>query len=1025
MRNCRNGTVLLVGLVWLGCFVAASSAEASPPTKSEAASPEYDRDIRPILARNCFACHGPDEASREADLRLDQSAVQAVDPESPLDSELILRIRSEDQEVLMPPAESGKKLTANEKQLIESWVLQGASYQRHWAFVPPTQREVPVGSAWAKNEIDHFVEQRIRAANITASAEAHPQILIRRLTLDLTGLLPSIEDVDAFALEYRHAPDETYQRWVKKLMDSNRYGERWARPWLDLARYSDTNGYEKDRPRSIWPYRDWVINALNEDKPFDDFSIEQLAGDMLPEASESQRIATGFHRNTMLNEEGGIDPLEYRYYAMVDRVATTGTVWMGLTIGCAQCHSHKYDPISHRDYYQMMALLNNADEPDVEVTTDAIRQRKRRIESQLESLVAELESQFPSDRELEVELSEWIKQKQQRVSSWTVAVPVSFHSNLPKLERMDDNSIFASGDFTKRDEYKIELDCSEVTAPISAIRLEVLPDDRLPAAGPGRAYYEGRQGDFFLSELQLEDANGPLKFKSGSRSYGKIAVGSGNAVAANVFDGEGSTGWSTANGEGRRHTLVLNLEQPVDAKRLTVNMLFERHFVAALGRFRFSVTTKPEDSEALGLSTRLEQILLRSRDQWSPTEIQAVRSAFLRDTELLAEARKPIEKLEAQLRERTTTLVMQERPADNRRKTYRHHRGEWLSPREQVVPGVPEIFSRGADREEKSGTQTSVSNRLGFARWLVSRQNPLVARVVVNRAWRQLMGHGLVRSDGDFGTQAEPPTHPKLLDWLAVEFMNQGWSMKWLHRKIVTSATYRQQSRLTDELRTTDPTNQLYARGPRYRVDAETIRDMMLCASGLLSDKIGGPSVKPPQPDSVTSLAYGSPRWNASEGDARYRRSLYTFNKRTAPFAAFTTFDAPTGENCIVKRSRSNTPLQALTLLNDQMYTEMAEAMGKLAAEHAAELRGKDDSKNAEELLNAPDPLNGAIKLVFRRLLSRKPTERETERLRSFYRQQSEQLAEDKNATPAEIELGAYTRLARVLMNLDEVIMQH
>ena len=892
-------------------------------------------------------------------------------------------------------------MSDKEREILTQWIRGGAKYEQHWAFVKPKKPAVPsLGGGGPSTEIDRFLQMQQQENEVAPAAEADPYTLVRRIYVSLIGILPTIEEADEFVHDSR---DDAYARLVTKLLASKHYGERWARPWLDMARYSDTNGYEKDRPRSIWPYRDWVIDALNNDMPFDQFTVEQLAGDMLPDATLSQRIATGFHRNTMLNEEGGIDPLEYRFYAMVDRVATTSTVWMGLTMGCAQCHTHKYDPISHTDYYRFMALLNNADEPDL--ATDDDLQRRRELQEEIDTLEASLPERFP-DGGFDEALSTWIADQQKHAANWVSLEPTSLHSNLPKLEKLADNSIFASGDFTKRDEYAITLKVPTSEA-ITAIRLEVLPDERLPAGGPGRAYYEGRKGDFFLSELTLRANEKELTYNSSSRSFGKIAVGSGNAEATNVYDGDGSTGWSTATREGERHSLVLNLEKPIVTSSLDVKMLFERHFVAGLGRFRFAVTTANNEVRALDLDERTETILASPQSNWSEADRGDVALAFARRSPQLKDARKPVEKLQAKLSSRPFTMVMQERPADNPRNTNRHHRGEWLSPREEVTGGVPAVF---AQREIGQP-----ANRLELAKWLVSENNPLVARVVVNRAWRQLMGYGLVRSDGDFGTQADPPTHPALLDWLATEFVENGWSMKWLHRKIVTSAAYRQQSNITPAQLQSDPQNRFFARATRYRVDAETVRDMMLSASGLLSPKIGGPSVRPPQPKSVTSIAYGSTKWDVSAGEDRYRRSLYTFNKRTAPFAAYTTFDGPTGENCIVKRNRSNTPLQSLTLLNDEMFMEFARALGQRAAKQA----GSVDDK---------------IEFMFRCLLTRPPTKAEKRRLVAYHEVQQERFAEaDEGLDATEVmgdassntETATLVLVARVLMNLDEVITQH
>lgn len=981
-------------------------------------TPNFNREIRPVLARSCFPCHGPDEEERQADLRLDvrDEAVKAgafrVDAYE--ESELLLRVFSPDPDTRMPPADSGHQLTATQKELLRKWVLAGAKYEKHWSFIPPKRPAIPKvrNTKWVRNEIDRFLLARLEQEGLTPATEADRTALVRRVYLDLIGLPPTPEQAAEFV---QNDDPGAYGKLVDRLLASKHYGERWGRLWLDLARYSDTNGYEKDRPRSIWPYRDWVINALNDDMPFDQFTIEQLAGDMLPGATVSQRIATGFHRNTMLNEEGGIDPSEYRFYAMVDRVATTGAVWLGLTTGCAQCHTHKYDPITHTDYYRLFALLNNADEPDLTVPDAAIEKRRASVEAQIEAEIAALPAKFPpepgegSDEELRqshfhVRFEKWLNEERSRAVRWHVVRPWHFKGDQARLEVLPDGSVFASGDANKVEVYELgfHLDQQEgldASRALTGIRLEVLPDDRLPAGGPGRAFYEGRKGDFFLSELTLTAGVDKQAFQSGSVSFGKLSIGSGTAEAENVFDGKGSTGWSTSTRPGEPHQLVLTLE-PVIAQSISLGMLFERHFAASLGRFRFSITFDEGPVVASRIPADLEAALAEA-DSLDPGTLAKLKRQFLLTTPLLTEARKKLDGLRKQLPELPHTMVFRERPADFPRPTFRHHRGEYLSPRERVEPALPSLFSNFENGVEP--------NRLNFARWLVSEKNPLVARVTVNRAWRAFFGIGLVETSADFGTQSNPPSHPELLDWLAVEFMANGWSIKKLHRLIVTSAAYRQSSRLSPELLKRDPRNRLLARGPRFRVDAETVRDIMLSSSSLLSTKFGGPSVYPPQPASVTALAYGGAKWPVSKGEDRYRRSLYTFNKRTAPYAAYTVFDGPTGENCLPRRNRSNTPLQALTLLNDEMFLEMARALGRTAENREGDVKEK-------------------AKWIFQSLVTRAPRESELASLVSYVEAQQKRIeakeiaAERIGGAGASSRAAAFSMLARSLMNLDEVI---
>jgi hypothetical protein len=843
------------------CLTAALllSAESQQQLTFGAEGPSFSRDIRPILASRCFACHGPDEEHRGGDLRLDEreAAIEAgaLLPGKADDSELIRRIFSTDPDEKMPPPDAKEQLSDKQRSLLRDWVNSGGEYEPHWAFVKPVQHTPPATGFDDRvhNDIDRFVFARLETEGLRPSAEADRYALVRRAYLDLIGLPPTPEEADAFAAD---TDPRAYENLVDRLLDSQQYGERWARVWLDLARYSDTNGYEKDRPRSIWPYRDWVIKALNADMPYDQFTIEQLAGDMLPGATLDQHIATGFHRNTMLNEEGGIDPLEYRFYSMVDRVATTGAIWLGLTVNCAQCHTHKYDPILHSEYYGLMALLNNADEPDLPIPDPTVVKQREQLLAQIDKLESELVAAFPplaaADRSSEPatearlrqqnfdqSFARWLDQQRETAVAWAVLRPTELKSNLPRLEVLEDGSIFSTGDITKRDVLTLTFNLAADQLPVTALRLEALPDERLPAGGPGRAYYEGRKGDFFLSEVAARFGDAPVSFSGGSQSFGKISIGSGNASTENVFDGDGSTGWATAGREGEAHQIVLNLKEPLTiAGGLTIELLFERHFAASLGRFRISATSDEGTPAATTLPVELEAALA-SKGELSDQTREQLRRQYLRVAPELAEARKPIDALRRRLPDLPHTMVMRERPDDNVRPTYRHHRGEYLSSRELVEPNIPAIFNDGSP---------APTNRLEFARWLVSDGNPLVARVAVNQAWQAFFGIGLVASSDDFGTQSDPPTHPRLLDWLAEEFVASGWSMKTLHRLIVTSATYRQRVTVTPELLERDPNNELLARGPRFRLPAETVRDIMLKASGLLSPKMFGPSVYPHSP---------------------------------------------------------------------------------------------------------------------------------------------------------------------------------
>lgn len=1168
---------------------------------------DFNRDIRPILSDKCFRCHGPDANARQADLRLDsrtglfseRDGIKPIIPGKPNNSEAIQRILSKDPDLHMPPADSKKTLTKQQIAKLVKWVEQGAPWKRHWSFEPPRMAKLPSVKRedWPRNAIDYFILARQEPAALSPSPEANPFKLVRRLYLDLIGLPPTPEEADkwiARLVDDDRIDEKVYDELVDHLLDSKHYGERWARRWLDLARYADTNGYEKDRDRSIWPYRDWVIKALNADMPFDQFTIEQIAGDMLPNATIEQRIATGFHRNTMLNEEGGIDPLEFRFHAMTDRVATTGTTWLGLTIGCGQCHSHKYDPISQQEYYQFMAFLNNADEPDLDLPDAEVDTKYASNLNRAETLLGDLAEKWPVDeirwetpkpesiasesqtkarvlkdrsvlfaapnqkidvytvrfnttaskidrirlealphsslpksgpghgtngefslsqfsvtvapinsdddsvtvritkaeassardrqsitsafdgsdetawspnpkekrgtnrhsaifrietpigfeggtrfsvslvqssgqsqtigrlrlslgtafdrpiaerrREIvEREFAGWLDRERQRTARWVPLRPSKVTANLPLLTIEDDDSVFASGDTAKVDTYELLYPVSQ--SGITAIRLEALPDERLPAHGPGSTYYEGTKGDFFLGEFQIQVDGKPIRLSRASHNYAKNRFGNNPVSAALAIDGDLQTGWSVDGRQGERHTAVFVTEQPIkQAKKLRLKMVFGRHFPSSLGRFRISVTTRKDGAEARDFSTAVEELLLLPDEKLAPAERKRLKVEFLLQAAELAQHAKTIRELRKRPKF-TTTLVMSERPRQNPRPTHLHKRGEFLLPTEKVEPATPAALNAFPPNVPR--------NRLGFARWLVSPENPLTARVVVNRHWSAFFGRGIVATSEDFGLQGDPPTHPKLLDWLAIDFVKQGWSLKRLHKTIVMSATYRQSSKMRAES-DGDPGNRLLTRMPRFRLEAEIMRDATLQAAGLLSTKAGGPPVRPAQPAGVTEVAWGSPAWNVSQGEDRHRRSIYTFIKRTAPFAMFNTFDAPSGEACIARRDVSNTALQALTLLNDVMFIEAARAMGR-------ELSQRDGNDIAK------------VTYCFRRLLTRPPSEYEVSRLIRFVKTQRQRFeskelnAETVTGTKSEtsIEHATWTTLVRAMFGLDEAITRN
>jgi len=1199
---------------WLHAFLRGALALMSSPLVANGASQalplkiDFTREARPILAQHCFKCHGMDDGARKAKLRLDlrESATKPaksgdipIVPGKPGKSELVRRILATNDDV-MPPPGARNPLTPDQIKALTQWIAEGAEYQPHWAFQPPLQAPLPHvrDKNWPRNAIDYFVLARLEKEGLQPSPRADKYTLARRLYLDLIGLPPTPEQADAFV---RDPSPDAYERLVDHLLASPHYGERWARRWLDLARYADSNGYEKDRERSIWAWRDWVIHALNSDMPFDEFTVEQLAGDMLPNATQSQIIATGFNRNSMVNEEGGIDPMEYRFYSMVDRVHVTATTWLGLTMACAQCHTHKYDPITQVEYYRFMACLDNANEAKKDIIDTDIAGKRRQIQEEVDALTTALPDKFPlrsrvawltpgaadfssqngtqaeflpdgsfrvagklpdkdtytikfavqpqrithleieaipdeklpkggsgngdsgnfvlSELEMEVEapmsnapprqikfseaqadfaqdnypeenaidgdpntgwaidgpggtakqhhaiftlaeplelqdaanivvrlkqdfgshttlgrfrvslgqelpeemsaeerrrgqreekFKNWIDSQMEFAVHWAPLQPAVVASTSPTLTIQKDGSVFANGDFTKSDTYTLKF--HDVPPGVRALRLEMMPDDRLPNHGPGAVNHEGPEGDFWLSTIKVSADGRQITLTNASESH----CGSTNN-AAQAIDNDQQTGWSIDGGQGKMQCAVFQFTNSVVcSNELQVDLHCEKYYPAGLGRFRVWVTTDANaKASPLENDTIATLAKLRDDEKFKATfygtnnipERRPLLSEFAMRSPDFAQGRRQIDKLREKLPKFPTTLVMQERAPGQERHTFRHHRGQFTELEEQVSPGVPAFLPSLADSAPK--------NRLALARWLVSGANPLTGRVIMNRHWEALFGRGLVRTAEDFGYQGELPSHPELLDWLAVEFVKEGWSQKKMLKLLVMSATYQQASDLTPELRERDPVNMLLTRGPRFRLDAEMVRDAALTASGLLSEKIGGPSVFPPQPPGVTTEgAYVAFEWKTSEGPNRYRRGLYTFAKRTAPYAMSAVFDAPSGEACLARRDRSDTPLQALAMLNDQAITECAQAMGKMACD--------DKSCDADRAT-----------LLFRRCLTRLPTADEQQKLMQFYQTQLARLTGgdlkasdilDGKAGDHANEEAAWTAVARVLLNLDETV---
>lgn len=712
----------------------------------------FNRDVRPILAEYCLACHGFDQAKREAGLRLDthegatatlDSTAIAVVPGKPDESELIKRIISDEHDSVMPPPESGKQLSEAQKKVLRQWVQNGAGFEKHWSFEPPAKPTIPTAAiptvdspaTTQLHPIDFFIREKLASSSLSPSPTADATTLIRRLSFDLTGLPPTLAELDAFLVDYESNPVSAYTVLVDRLLGSAAYGEKWGRWWLDQARYADSNGYSVDAPRQIWKYRDWVIDAFNKDMPFDQFAIEQIAGDLLPDATLEQKVATGFHRNTPINQEGGIDEEQFRIDSVFDRVATTGTVFLGLTIGCAQCHDHKFDPILQREFYQFFAFFNNQDEPTLPIDPTAeeaskLKQQKSKLELAKTKIIEDTASE---------------------VTNWENELSDEQKANLPK---------YAS----------------------KAIQID-----------PTKRTFDHRE-DLYVAEVGKDDK---------------------------------------------------------------------------------------------------------------------------RYKDLIAS----IKKIDVRLSKGVTSLVLKER--EKPRETYVFIQGDFTRPSDLVSPSTPSVLP-----SLPSGTATP--NRLDLAKWLVSKDNPLTARVIVNRVWQQFFGRGIVETENDFGTQGAVPTHADLLDYLAVDWIDGGWSFKRLHRKIVMSQAYRQSSMERPELRDKDPNNYLLARQRRLRLEAELVRDAGLVACDLLTSHVGGPPVYPPIPPGVMELAQVKREWKESVGKDRYRRGMYTFVYRGNPHPSLNVFDAPEGITSCTRRIRSNTPLQALTLLNDKAFFEFANALAKI-----------------------------------------------------------------------------------------------
>jgi mono/diheme cytochrome c family protein len=1026
--------------------IVLSLAAAAPADEVD-----FGRDIRPLLARNCERCHGP--RKQESALRLDsrQGVLRggyrgpALVPGKSAESLIIQVVSGRHDEIEgMPPG--GKRLEPAEIELLRRWIERGAPWPEtgprradaatHWAFRPPRRPELPPvqRSGWARNPIDRFILARLEREGLEPSPEADRVTLLRRLSLDLIGLPPAIEDVDAFLAA---DGDAAWEREVERLLASPHHGERWARHWLDAARYADSDGYEKDKTRSVWFYRDWVIDAINRDLPYDRFIIEQIAGDLLEGAGQAERVATGFLRNSMVNEEGGVDPEQFRMEALFDRMDAIGKSVLGLTIQCAQCHDHKYDPLSQEEYYRLFAFLNNDQEANIAVYTPEEHMARAELFRRIREIEAELRHRTP---DWEERMARWEDELRRGQPEWTVLRPQveEISTGGQKYLPLADGSFLAQGYAPTK--HRVQMTARSDLEAITAFRLELLNDPNLPLGGPGRSIL----GTCALTELEVEaaPADAPakrtrIKFAAASADLeleerpldaifddksGKRRV---TGPATYAIDGKDETAWGIDAGPGRRNRerqAVFTLETPLSHPAGTILTFHLKQNHGGwnsddnqnhnLGRFRLSATGTP-GAAADPLPPALRRLLDVPPAERTTAEGEALFGAFRTSLPEWTEANARIEALWREHPAGSSQLVLASRAAP--RETRLLRRGDFLRPDRPVEAGVPAFL-----HPLPEGAQPA---RLTFARWLVSRDSPTAARAIANRIWQTYFGEGLVSTSEDLGTQSEPPSHPELLDWLAVELMERGWSLKALHRLVTGSATYRQSSRMTPRLLEIDPYNRLLARGPRFRVEGEIVRDIALRASGLLEPRIGGPSVHPPLPAFLLQppVSYGPKVWGDSSGDGRYRRGLYTFRYRSLPYPLLQAFDAPNGDFSCVRRARSNTPLQALMTLNEPVFLECARAL----AQRALEAGGAEDGERLE--------------YAFRRCLARRPSPEEKvellalldgqkrrfaaggEAARELAGMEAEAGAESPDASCL-AQLAAWTVVSRVLLNLDETI---
>ena len=975
---------------------------------------DFNRDVRPILSENCFACHGFDANQRKAELRLDtkEGVADAVKGAKTHD-DLLKRIRSSDPDEMMPPPESGKHLTERQKAILARWVGQGAQYKGHWSYIKPTRPAVPAVEqpGFVRNPVDRFVLAKLKELNLVPSPEADRVTLIRRLSFDLTGLPPTPAETKAFVED---VSSDAYEKLVDRLLASPAYGERMAAYWLDLVRYADSIGYHSDNSMNVWPYRDYVIRSFNENKPFDRFTVEQIAGDLVENATPEQKIASAYNRLLQTTEEGGAQPKEYTAKYAADRVRNASSVWLGQTMGCCECHDHKFDPITTKEFYQFEAFFADVAEaavgrrePGMPVPTPQQESELKKLDESLTAAKAKLDATTP---ELATAQAEWEKNVGAADIQWTTLDPQSWRvAGESKLNKQDGGVLRSAYKVAAKENYTIEF--RPQLKRITGFRLEALNDDDLPAGGPGTA----PNGNFVLTELKVTAGGKPVKLANASADFSQ----DGHAVAT-AIDGKNDTGWAVQPQFGKSHTAVFETAGPLEVSEggaVTFTLEFQSRYPQHnIGKLRLSATDAPSPSRMF-VPANVREALAAAPEKRTDAQKNDLAAYFRTVAPALQPVRDELAALEKGKTELLAGMPTCLVTVSSAPRTVRVlPRGNWLDDSGPVVePGVPAAMGK-LDVSGRRPTRTDL------AKWLVSRDNPLTARVMVNRLWKLCFGTGISKSLEDFGSQGEWPTHPDLLDWLAVDFMDNGWDVKRAVRLIVTSGAYRQSSQPRSELKDVDPYNRLLARQSRFRLDAEMVRDNALSVSGLLVSKVGGRSVFPYQPPGYWfALNFPTREWQNDTGENLWRRGLYTHWQRSFLQPSLLAFDAPSREECTVERPRSNVPQQALALLNDPTYVEAARTL--------AERMIREGGGSPRE----------RIDFAFARAVNRAPTDEEAGVLTALLDKHAKKYASDAEAAkkliasgtrpvPTDLnssELAAWTSVARVILNLHETITRY